>query len=85
MSKTKRLRAECKRRGIKYTCGLHVASRGELTNIETVTTIWDGEHVEKSLTFEEDGNGALWCADELSVSQCIGAYLAGAEDEDEDD
>lgn len=85
MSKTQRLRDECERRGIEYTCGYFIAGAGKRTNEDTVTTIWDGEHVEKSLTFEEDGNGALWCADELSVSQCIGAYLAGLEGEDESD
>ena len=83
MSKTQDLRDECKRRGIEYTCGLVMG--GRRVNTENVTTLWDGEHASKSLTFEEDGNGCLWCADEMSVGQCIGAYLAGLEDEDEDD
>ena len=85
MSKTQDLRDECKRRGIKFTCGYFIAGAGKRTDEDTVTTIWDGNDVEKSLTFEEDGNGCLWCADEMSVSQCIGAYLAGLEDEDEGD
>ena len=83
MSKTQRLRDECERRGIEYTCGL--LFDGRRVNKENVTTLWDGEHAGKSLTFEEDEHGCLWCADELSVSQCIGAYLAGLEDEDESD
>ena len=80
MSKTQRLRDKCKRRGIEYTCGLLLD--GRRVNKENVTTLWDGTDASKSLTFEEDESGALWCADELSVSQCIGAYLAGMEGED---
>ncbi len=83
MSKTQRLRDECERRGIEYTCCLVMG--GRRVNKENVTTLWDGKHASKSLTFEEDEHGSLWCADELSVSQCIGAYLAGLEDEDEGD
>ena len=85
MSKTQELRDECEPRGIKYECGFYIPGTNRRTNADTVTTIWDGNNVEKSLTFEEDGNGCLWCADEMSVSQCIGAYLAGLEDEDESD
>lgn len=79
MSKTKQLRDECKRRGIEYTCGLVMGDTKKRVNTENVTTLWDGENASKSLTFEEDESGALWCADEMSVSQCIGAYLAGLE------
>jgi hypothetical protein len=80
MSKTQDLRDECKRRGIEYTCGL--LFDGRRVNKENVTTLWDGEHPEKSITFEEDEHGCLWCADELSVAECIGAYLAGLERDD---
>jgi len=82
MSKTQELRAECKRRGIEYDVGLIDGSTGERYATDRTTALWDGEHAEKSITFEEDGNGCLWCADEMSVSQCIGAYLAGLEDDD---
>ena len=81
MSKTQLLRAECERRGIPYRAGFCTKST-ERTDTDTVTELWDGEHASRSLTFEEDESGALWCADELSVSQCIGAYLAGLERDD---
>ena len=82
MSKTQDLRDECERRGIKYTCGLVMGETKKRVNTDTVTTLWDGTDASKSLTFEEDESGALWCADEMSVSQCIGAYLAGTERDD---
>lgn len=82
MSKTKRLRAECKRRGIKYDVGLYDGVDGPKYNVDKVTTLWDGTDAGKSLTFEEDESGALWCADELTVAEAIGAYLAGLESDD---
>lgn len=82
MSKTQELRDECKRRGIRYECGLYDGVGGPKVNVDTVTELWDGTDAGASLTFEEDESGALWCADELSVGQCIGAYLAGAERDD---
>lgn len=85
MSKTQRLRDECERRGIEYDVGLIDGSTGERYATDRVTALWDGEHPEKSITFEEDEHGCLWCSDELSVAECVGAYLAGLEDEDEDD
>jgi hypothetical protein len=83
MSKTQELRDECERRGIEYTCGLVMGESKRRVNTENVTTLWDGTDAGKSLTFEEDESGALWCADEMSVSQCIGAYLAGMERDDD--
>ena len=81
MSKTQELRDECERRGIPYRVGFCTKST-ERTDTDTVTELWDGESHGKSLTFEEDESGALWCADELSVGQCIGAYLAGTDRDD---
>ena len=83
MSKTQDFRDECERRGIEYTCGLVMGETKKRVNTENVTTLWDGEHADRSLTFEEDESGVLWCADEMSVSQCIGAYLAGLERDDD--
>ncbi len=80
MSKTQELRDECERRGIRYECGLYDGVGGPKVNVDTVTELWDGTDAGASLRFEEDEYGALWCADELSVSQCIGAYLAGTEE-----
>ena len=85
MSKTQQLRAECERRGIEYECGFYIPGTNRRTNADTVTELWDGENHGKSLTFEEDESGALWCADELSIRQAIGAYLAGMEEDDESD
>ena len=85
MSKTQDLRDECERRRIPYIVGLCDGLTGKKYATERVTSLWDGEHAEKSLTFEEDEHGCLWCADELTVAECIGAYLAGFEDEDEGD
>ena len=85
MSKTQELRDECERRGIEYECGFYIPGISGRTNADTVTELWDGESHGKSLTFEEDEHGALWCSDELSVAECIGAYLAGTEDDDESD
>jgi hypothetical protein len=73
--KTRALRAECDRRGIAYSKGYLL--KGRRINEDTVTTLWDGTDDDRGLSFEEDENGELYCADAMTIEECIGAYVAG--------
>lgn len=67
---TKRLRAECGRRGWSYTRGLLIGDDGKRVSKDRFTTVWPC-----AFTFEEEGGGLL-CSDPLSVDQCIAVITA---------
>ena len=71
---TEELRAECRRRGIRFTLG-YTLSGGRRINEYNVTFIWVDDDPANTLSFEED-DGALFCADSMSVAQCIAAATA---------
>ena len=74
MEQTELLRAECRRSGVRYTRGYTLAD-GRRVNEDNVTCIWRDNDPVNTLTFEED-DGALFCADNMSVAQCIAAAMA---------
>ena len=61
--------------GLRVTRGYVVG--GRRCDEDRVTTIWPDEDPAHSLTFEEDKDGALWCADELEPLQALMAALVG--------
>lgn len=71
-TKTERLRSLARAEGLTVRPGFvrMVDGRVERCDTETVTEVVGPCG---SLTFEEDGDGALWCADELSVEQAVAA------------
>lgn len=78
MTTSESLRSECRARGIKCTMG-NRRREGGWDMDPRVTTIWPDEDPAHSLTFEEDKDGALWCADNMDTEQAIAAALAGGD------
>ena len=75
--RTDELRGICDMLGIRYTVGLQ-SEDGRRTDEDRVTTIWAREDDASSSTaFEEDEDGALWCADALSPVQAVSAAVGG--------
>ena len=74
MSTTDELRKRLIERGVSYKCGYSRADRRVDTH--KVTSIWPTDDPRDAITFEEDEDGALWCADSVSVDQAIAAALA---------
>ena len=73
-AKSDRLREELARRGHVYTCGLVMG--GRRINTDNVTTIWPvADDASRSLCIEEDEDGALWVADDVTVEQAIAAAM----------
>ena len=75
VSKTVELRKACDERGIAYSKGYLL--KGRKINEDTVTTLWNGTDDDRGLSFEEDESGELYCADAMTIEECIGAYVAG--------
>ena len=73
-AKTDRLREELARRGHVYTCGLVMGDHR--VNVDNVTTIWPvADDASRTLCIEEDEDGALWVADDVTVEQAIAAAM----------
>ena len=70
MTKTDELRAMASALGIRYTCGLVCGDHR--VNEDSVTTLYrQVGGPSRSVTFEEDADGALWVADEVSPRQAV--------------
>lgn len=75
MSKTEELRRLASRQDVLWTAGYEL-SDGRRVNRDNVTTIWPVKgDAASSLTFYEDEAGALWCEDEVSPAQAMGAAV----------
>lgn len=82
---TDRLRAGLNARGIKYTCGYEFRD-GRRVDEGTVTTAWpDDMDAQHSVTFEEDKDGALWVANDVSVREALAMVIEACRDYKEEE
>lgn len=79
---TEELRERAAAQGVGVTHGYRMGHDGHRVNEDSVTTLWPvpGDP-RRSLTFEES-DGALWCMDEMSPQQALGAALGGRDRDD---
>ena len=74
--KTDDLRERLASEGIVYTCG-YCGPNGARFDEDRVTCAWmEPGNALRTTTYEEDSDGHLWCADELTVEQAVAAAKA---------